>query len=78
MEITSSPNFDLQDAYNLIRILEGDKLKTAFITLSIHYEYWVMPFGLSNSSSVSQGYMNKVSLEFLYRFVIIYIDNIFR
>lgn len=40
---------DLQSAYNLIRIREGDEWKMAFITPSGHYEYQVMPYGLANS-----------------------------
>ncbi|XP_016377873.1 RNA-directed DNA polymerase homolog [Sinocyclocheilus rhinocerous] len=67
---------DLRSAYNLIRICEGDEWKTAFVTPSGHYEYQVMPYGLSNSPSVFQGFMNEVIREFLHRFVIVYIDNI--
>ncbi len=67
---------DLRSAYNLIRILEGDEWKTAFITPSGHYEYRVMPYGLSNTPSVFQGFMNEVFREFLHRFVIVYIDDI--
>ncbi len=66
---------DLRSAYNLVRIREGDEWKT-FITPSGHYEYRVMPYGLSNSPSVFQGFMNEVFREFLHQFVIVYIDDI--
>ncbi len=67
---------DLRRAYNLIRIHRGDEWKTAFVTPSGHYEYRVMPYGLSNSPSIFQGYMNEVFREFLQQFVIVYIDDI--
>lgn len=35
-----------------------------------------MPYGLSNSPSVFQAFMNEVFREYLHRFVIIYIDDI--
>ncbi len=67
---------DLRSAYNLVWIREGDEWKTAFITPSGHYEYLVMPYGLSNALSVFQEFMNEVFREFLHRFVIVYIDDI--
>ncbi len=67
---------DLRSAYNLIRIREGDEWKTAFSTTSGHYEYLVMPFGLSNSPSVFQPYINDVFRDMLNRWVIVYIDDI--
>uniref|UniRef100_A0A8C1X240 Gypsy retrotransposon integrase-like protein 1 n=1 Tax=Cyprinus carpio TaxID=7962 RepID=A0A8C1X240_CYPCA len=67
---------DLRSAYNLIRIRKGDEWKTAFITPSGHYEYRVMPYGLSNSPSVFQNYMNEIFREYLNQFVIVYIDDI--
>ncbi|KAL0151195.1 hypothetical protein M9458_053386, partial [Cirrhinus mrigala] len=51
---------DLRSAYNLVRIRAGDKWKTAFVTPTGHYEYRVMPYGLSISPSVFQTFMNKV------------------
>ncbi len=67
---------DLRSAYNLAWIREGDEWKTAFITPSGHYEYLVMPYGLSNALSIFQEFMNEVFREFLHRFVIVYIDDI--
>ncbi len=67
---------NLRSAYNLIHIHQGDKWNTAFVTPSGHYEYQVIPYGLSNSHSVFQGYMNEVFQEFLLRFVIVYIGDI--
>ncbi|KAI2668070.1 Retrotransposon-derived protein PEG10 [Labeo rohita] len=67
---------DLRSAYNLIRIREGDEWKTAFSTTSGHYEYRVMPFGLANSPSYFQAFVNEVFWDMLNRWVIVYIDDI--
>ncbi len=67
---------DLHCGYNLIRILEVDEWKTAFSTTTGHYEYLVMPFGLSNSPSVFQAFMNDVFRDMLNQWVIVYIDDI--
>ncbi|KAL0147695.1 hypothetical protein M9458_057004 [Cirrhinus mrigala] len=67
---------DLRSAYNLIRIREGDEWKTAFSTTSGHYEYLVMPFGLANSPSYFQAFVNEVFRDMLNRWVIVYIDDI--
>lgn len=67
---------DLRNAYNLIRIRSGDEWKTAFSTTSGHYEYRVMPFGLSNSPSVFQAFVNEIFRDMLHQRVIVYIDDI--
>ncbi|KAI2650806.1 Transposon Tf2-6 polyprotein [Labeo rohita] len=67
---------DLRSAYNLIRIREGDEWKTAFSTTSGHYEYRVMPFGLVNSPSYFQAFINDVFRDMLNRWVIAYMDDI--
>ncbi|KAI2646448.1 Transposon Tf2-8 polyprotein [Labeo rohita] len=67
---------DLQSAYNLVRVRAGDEWKTAFVTPTGHYEYRVMPYGLSISPSVFQTFMNEVFREFLHRFVVVYVDDI--
>ncbi len=50
--------------------------RLAFSTTSGHYEYLVMPFGLVNSPSVFQAFINDVFRDMLNRWVIVYIDDI--
>lgn len=47
-----------------------------FSTSSGHYEYLVMPYGLSYAPSVFQSLINAVLRDMLGRFVIAYIDDI--
>ena len=67
---------DLTNAYHRMRIREGDEWKTAFRTRYGHFEYQVMPFGLSNAPASFQGYVNKILAEKLDVFVIVYLDDI--
>lgn len=67
---------DLTNAYHRMRIKEGDKWKTALRTKYGHFEYQVMPFGLSNAPASFQGYINKILAEKLNIFVIVYLHNI--
>ena len=67
---------DLTSAYHQIRIKEGDEWKTAFRTRYGHCEYQVMLFGLSNTPTSFQGYINKILVERLNIFVIVYLDDI--
>ena len=67
---------DLTNAYYRMRIHEGDEWKTAFRTQHGHFEYQVMPFGLSNAPATFQGYINKILAKKLDVFVIVYLDDI--
>ncbi|KAK3518026.1 hypothetical protein QTP70_033021 [Hemibagrus guttatus] len=67
---------DLRSAYNLVRIREGEKWKTALHTTHGHYEYCVIPFGLTNAPTVFQALINGVFQDLLGRGVIAYINNI--
>ena len=51
---------DLRNAYNLIHIHEGDEWKTAFRTRYGHFQYNVMPMGLTNAPAVFQHMINDV------------------
>ncbi len=67
---------DLRSAYHLVRIREGDEWKTAFNTHTGHFEYLVMPFGLSNSPAVFQALVNDVLRNMVNQFVFVYLDDI--
>ena len=67
---------DLTNAYHQMQIREGDEWKTVFQTRYSHFEYQVMPFGLSNAAATFQGYVNKILGEKLDVFVIVYLDDI--
>ena len=60
-----------------MRIKEGNEEKTAFQTWYCHFEYEIMPFGLSNAPASFQGYIKKILAKKLNIFVIIYLDDIF-
>jgi hypothetical protein len=42
-----------------------------------HYEFIVVPFGLSNAPVVFIFLMNIIFREYLYKFVIVFLDDIF-
>ena len=67
---------DLRNAYHLVRIRDGDEWKTAFNTHLGHFEYLVMPFGLSNAPAVFQALVNDVLRDMLNIFVVVYLDDI--
>uniref|UniRef100_A0A9J7Y6K0 Gypsy retrotransposon integrase-like protein 1 n=1 Tax=Cyprinus carpio carpio TaxID=630221 RepID=A0A9J7Y6K0_CYPCA len=67
---------DLRNAYHLVRIREGDEWKTAFNTPRGHFEYRVLPFGLSNAPAVFQALVNDVLRDMIDRFVFVYLDDI--
>ena len=67
---------DLRAAYTRIRIKEGDEWKTAFRTRFGHFEYLVLPFGLSNAPATFQSFINYILRDFLDVFCIVYLDDI--
>ncbi|WVZ52559.1 LOW QUALITY PROTEIN: hypothetical protein U9M48_003607 [Paspalum notatum var. saurae] len=67
---------DLRSFYHQLRIRPSDTPKTAFISRYGLYEYTVMSFGLTNAPAFFMYMMNSVFMEYLDKFVVIFIDDI--
>jgi hypothetical protein len=67
---------NLRSGYHQLKIRECDIPKTAFISRYDLYEYTVMSFGLTNAPCYFMYLMNKVFMEYLDKFVVVFIDDI--
>jgi hypothetical protein len=67
---------DLRFGYHQVRIKEKDINKTAFRKMYGHYEFTVVPFGLSHMPTVFLCLMNGFFREYLDKFDIVFLDGI--
>ena len=67
---------NLRSGYHQVHVKIEDIFKIAFRTKHGHYEFVVVPFGLTNSLATFMCLMNSVLCPYLDKFVIVFIDDI--
>jgi hypothetical protein len=67
---------DLRSGYYQMKIKDADVPNTAFKTRYGHYEFLVLPFGLTNAPALFIDLMNRVFQPYLDKFMVVCIDDI--
>jgi hypothetical protein len=67
---------DLRLGYHQLKVRRCDIPKTAFVSRDGLYEFTVMSFGLTNALAYFMYMINKVFMEYLDKFIVVFIDDI--
>jgi hypothetical protein len=67
---------DLRSGYHQLKVRECDIPKAAFVSRYGLYEYTVMSLELTNAPAYFMYLINKVFMEYLDKFVVVFIDDI--
>ena len=67
---------DLASGYWQVNLHPKDRMKSAFCTHLGLFEFLRMPFGLKSASETFQRILNSIYCDYLYKFLIIYVDDV--
>lgn len=67
---------DLRSGYHYVRVKDEDISKTTFHTWYVHYEFTVLPFGLTNAPTTFMCFMNGVFKDHLDKFIVVFFNDI--
>ena len=67
---------DLRSGYHQMKIRPEDVAKITFVTIYGQYEFMVVSFGSTNVPTYFMNIMNKVFMDELEKFVVVFIDDI--
>jgi hypothetical protein len=67
---------DLRSGFHQVMVNPDDQYKITFQTHHGHYEYKVMPYGLTGAPATFQSVMNHVLAPLLRKCVVVFIDDI--
>ena len=74
--VTVLSKIDMRLGYHQVCIKEEDIYKISFRARYGHYEFVIVPFGLTNAPTTFMCLMNSVLCPYLEGFFIVFIDNI--
>ena len=67
---------DLRTSYHKLRVRDIGIPKTAFRTRYGHFEFTMMPFGLTNTPTAFMDLMHRIFQPYLDQFVVVFVDDI--